>query len=100
MFIDAFSELVVCGETDIPAVNIRMNINQTKEHVTGEALTGFQKQFQVMCIIFHEVVIVFKATMLQTLEQISSPEQYQASYIEAKAEYNSNMNRFPHKLQS
>ena len=48
MFIhDALSELVVCGETDILAANIRININHMKEYATGEAVTGFQKQFQV-----------------------------------------------------
>ena len=44
---DALSELVVCGETDILAANIRININHMKEYATGEAVTGFQKQFQV-----------------------------------------------------
>ena len=49
MFIhDALSELVVCGETDIPAANIRISIDQMKELVVGEALTVFQKQFKVI----------------------------------------------------
>ena len=48
MFIhDALSELVVCGETDILAANIRINTNRMKEYTAGEAITGFQKQFQV-----------------------------------------------------
>ena len=48
MFIhDALSELVVCGETDILAANIRINTNHMKECSTGEAITGFLKQFQV-----------------------------------------------------
>ena len=48
MFIhDALSELVVCGETDILAPTIRININHMKEYATGEAVIGFQKQFQV-----------------------------------------------------
>ena len=49
MFIhDALSELVVCGKTDMAAANIRININQMQEYVTGEAITGFQKQFRVI----------------------------------------------------
>ena len=47
---DALSELVVCGETDILAANIRINTNCMKE-VTGEAITGFQKQFQVIMLV-------------------------------------------------
>ena len=30
------------------AANIRININQMWEYVTGEAITGFQKQFRVI----------------------------------------------------
>ena len=55
MFIhDALSELVVCGETDILAANISINTNRMKEYATGEAITGFQKQFQVTmeCVYF------------------------------------------------
>ena len=55
MFIhDALSELVVCGETDLLAANIRININHMKECSTGEAVTGFQKQFQVTmeCVVY------------------------------------------------
>ena len=58
MFIhDALSELVVCGETDILAANIRININHMKEYVSGETVTGFQKQFQVImeCILDYGV---------------------------------------------
>ena len=44
---DALSELVVCRETDILAANIRININHMKEYTAGEAITGFQNQFQV-----------------------------------------------------
>ena len=52
MFIhDALSDLVVCGETDILAANIRINTNR----ITGEEVTGFQKQFQVMECVFYLV---------------------------------------------
>ena len=59
MFIhDALNELFVCGETDILAANIRIKTNHMKEYVTGppgEAVTGFQKQFQVImeCILYY-----------------------------------------------
>ena len=49
MFIhDALSELVVCGETDIPVASIRINISQLQKLIVGEAITGFQKQFKVI----------------------------------------------------
>ena len=49
MFIhDALSELVVCGETDIPVASIRINISRLQKLVVGEAITGFQKQFKVI----------------------------------------------------
>ena len=45
---DALSELVVCGETEVAAADIRININHLKRHVTGDTTTTrFQKQFQV-----------------------------------------------------
>ena len=58
MFIhDALSEMAVCGETDVLAANIRINTNRMKEYATGEAVTGFQKQFQVIveCILDYGV---------------------------------------------
>ena len=53
---DALSELFVCGETDILAANIRINTNRMKEYTTGEAVTGFQKQFQVIieCVFYKQ----------------------------------------------
>ena len=49
MFIhDALSELVVCGETDIPVASIRINISRLQKLIVGEAITGFQKQFKVI----------------------------------------------------
>ena len=45
---DALSELVVCGETEVAAADIRININHLKRHVAGDTTTTrFQKQFQV-----------------------------------------------------
>ena len=44
---DATSELVVCGETEIPVADIRISINQMRRSVMGGTTTGFQKQFQV-----------------------------------------------------
>ena len=38
---------MLCGETDIAAAEMRISINQMKRNITGEAITGFQKQFQV-----------------------------------------------------
>ena len=58
MFIhDALSQLIVYGETDILAANIRINTNRMKEYAIGETVTGFQKQFQVImkCILYYGV---------------------------------------------
>ena len=46
------SELVLCGETDIAAADIRISINQMKRNITGETITGFEKQFQVYCTLY------------------------------------------------
>ena len=48
MFIhDSLSELVVCGETEIAAADVRIVMSQMKRQVAGDNITGFQKQFQV-----------------------------------------------------
>ena len=49
MFIhDAMNELVVCGETEVLAANIRLNISRMERLIVGEeAVSGFQKQFEV-----------------------------------------------------
>ena len=50
MFIhDALSELVVCGETEVTAADLRIVMNQLKRQAVGETtdITGYQKQFQV-----------------------------------------------------
>ena len=39
---------MLCGETDIAAVDIRISINQMKRNVTGETITGFEKQFEIL----------------------------------------------------
>jgi hypothetical protein len=77
---ESLSELVVCGETDIVAADIRIIINQMMRQVAGDTeTTGFQKEFQ-------------------TLEKVSA--QYKASYQEAEAHYNASKNRFPDNLPS
>ena len=43
---DSLSELVVCGETDVAAGNIRIRMMQLQKPVPG-GLIGFQKQFEV-----------------------------------------------------
>ena len=42
---------MLCGETDIAAADIRISINQMKRNVIEETITGFEKQFQVYCIL-------------------------------------------------
>ena len=46
---DSLSELVVCGETEIVAADIRIKMNHLRRRVVGDmTTTGFQKQFQVL----------------------------------------------------
>ena len=48
MFIhDALSELVVCGETEMAAADLRIKMNQLKRQKMADGTTGYQKQFQV-----------------------------------------------------
>ena len=50
MFIhDSLSELVMCGETEVVAGDLRMKMMSLQNSVTGDTsgLTGFEKQFQV-----------------------------------------------------
>ena len=50
MFIhDALSELVVCGETEMTAAELRTKMNKLKIQV-ATGVTGYQKQFEVMCV--------------------------------------------------
>ena len=45
---DSLSELVVCGQTDIVAADIRIIINKMMRQVAGDTENGFQKEFQVI----------------------------------------------------
>ena len=48
MFIhDALSELVVCGETEVTAANLRIVLSQLNRE-TEDGTTGYQTQFQVV----------------------------------------------------
>ena len=40
------SELVVCGETEVAAANLRITLKNLKKK-GGDGLTGFQRQMQV-----------------------------------------------------
>ena len=47
MFIhDALSELVVCGETEMAAADLRIRMSKLKRQM-ADGTTGYQKQFQV-----------------------------------------------------
>ena len=92
------SELVVCGETEIAAANLRITINNLKK-MTDEGVTGFQKQLQV-----YKTVYTYKDCLLnssfthQIIDEMSSHQP--VSYADAKQEYNNVKNRFPDKLPS
>ena len=54
MFIhDALKELILCGETEILAPNLRIVINKLSRMTDGT--TGFEKQFQVLIILFYDI---------------------------------------------
>ena len=50
MFIHCgLSELVVCGETEVAAANLRIAVNNL-ERQTGTGITGLQKHMQVLSL--------------------------------------------------
>ena len=60
------SELVLCGETDIAAADIRISINQMKRNITGENITGFQKQFEVLKTMLQFTKFTISELILET----------------------------------
>ena len=44
---DALNELIMCGETEIAATNLRTAINHLSTQTEGKEITGFEHQFQV-----------------------------------------------------
>ena len=49
MFIhDSLSELVVCGETEVLAGDLRMKMMSLERPAVSSGPTGYQKQFQVL----------------------------------------------------
>ena len=104
------SELVVCGETEIAAANLRIAVNNLKK-MTNEGMTGFQKQLQVYMYnyvlncryitilqeVYYAHVMSFFSTH-QIIDEVSS--HHPVSYVDAEQKYNSSKNRFPDKLPS
>ena len=60
------SELVMCGDTDIAAADIRISINQMKRNITGENITGFQKQFKVLITMLEFTQCTISELILET----------------------------------
>ena len=44
---DALNELIMCGETEIAATNLRTAINHLSTQIEAKEITGFEHQFQV-----------------------------------------------------
>ena len=44
---DALNELIMCGETEIAATNLKTTINHLSTRIEGKEITGFEHQFQV-----------------------------------------------------
>ena len=52
MFIhDALCELIICGDTEIAAPNLRIAINHLHKQAEGKVVSGFEHQFQVSLIL-------------------------------------------------
>ena len=68
MFIhDSLSELVMCGETEVVAGDLRIKMMSLQNPVTGDTsdLTGFEKQFQVLTY-WYKLFIEVKSTFRQS----------------------------------
>ena len=55
MFVhDSLSELVMCGETEVAAGDLRIKMMSLQKPVEGDpsGLTGYHKQFQVECYFY------------------------------------------------
>ena len=51
MFIhDALKELIMCGQTEIAATNLRTAIDYLSTQIEGKEMSGFEHQFQVWTI--------------------------------------------------
>ena len=59
---DSLSELVMCGETEVVAGDLRMKMMSLQNPVTGDTsgLTGFEKQFQVLTYWYKLEVLVLR----------------------------------------
>ena len=52
MFIhDALCELIICGDSEIAAPNLRIAINRLHKQAEGKVVSGFEHQFQVSLIL-------------------------------------------------
>ena len=90
------SELVVCGETEVAAANLRIAVNNLKKE--GEdGMTGFQKQMKV-CYTECGSIVPSSTKLLQIIEEVSSHQQ--VTFTDAEQDYNNSKNRFPDKLPS
>jgi len=48
---DALCELIICGDTEIAAPNLRIAINRLHKQAEGKVVSGFEHQFQVSLIL-------------------------------------------------
>jgi len=48
---DALCELIICGDTEIAAPNVRTAINHLHKQAEGKVVSGFEHQFQVGLIL-------------------------------------------------
>ena len=44
---DALDEYITCGETDIPASNLKVRVSKMHKIQPSKSITGFQEQYQV-----------------------------------------------------
>lgn len=48
---DALLESILCGNTQISAHNLRIEMNKLREKDPASKMTGFEAQFKVICSI-------------------------------------------------
>ena len=95
---DALNELILCGDTEITAPNLRIVINRLNKTKDGE--TGYSKQFNVQKLcqyLNNSHDHVFFSTQL--IAQMS-PGYLESDYTQANMECNLNKNRYPNILPS
>ena len=97
MFIHhALSELLVCGETEVTASNLRTFADRLKDQLEDSGITGSQKHLQVDNL--YHANTIFTTNFYQILECLSA--KHDVNFTTARSRTNINKNRYSNKLPS